>query len=97
MSLTLQSDGYSLQSVGYSPGVLNPPYTGNSLEWWLFFIFNSVLCSGLCSARYKVSQTKNSVKIVSAINPVTMENMDNSHLQMYCREAMHRATANQHL
>jgi len=23
---------------GYSPGVLNPPYTGNSLEWWLLFI-----------------------------------------------------------
>ena len=23
-------------------GVLNPPYTGNSSEWWLLFIFNSV-------------------------------------------------------
>ena len=22
-------------------GVLNPPYTGNSSEWWLLFIFNS--------------------------------------------------------
>ncbi|XP_065914573.1 uncharacterized protein [Dysidea avara] len=45
VSLTLQSNGYSLQSVGYSPGVLNPPYTGNSLEWWLLFIFNSVAFS----------------------------------------------------
>ena len=24
-------------------GVLNPPYTGNSSEWWLLFIFNSVV------------------------------------------------------
>ena len=24
-------------------GVLNPPYTGNSSEWWLLFIFNSAL------------------------------------------------------
>ena len=30
VSLTLQSNGYSLQSVGNSPRVLNPPYTGKS-------------------------------------------------------------------
>ena len=29
--------------LGYSPGVLNPPYTKNSLEWWLLFIFNSIV------------------------------------------------------
>ena len=61
-------------------------------------------CSGyitlrfqLCSAHYTALQTKNSVRIISAINPVTMENMDDSHLQMYCREAMRHATTNQHL
>ena len=43
MSRTLQSNGYSLQSVGYSPGVLNPPYTRNALEWLLLFIFNSAV------------------------------------------------------
>ena len=48
----------------------------------------------LCSACYTVSQMKNSVRIISAISPVTMENTDDSHLQMYCREAMHRATVN---
>ena len=32
-----------------------------------------------------------------AINPVTTENTDDSHLQKYCREAMHCATANRHL
>ena len=42
-------------------------------------------------------QMKNSVRIVSAINPVTTENTDDSHLQMYPREAMHHATANRHL
>ena len=51
----------------------------------------------LYSAHYTALQTKNSVKIVSATNPITTENMDSSHLQTYCREAMHRATANQHL
>ena len=51
----------------------------------------------LCSARYTALQTKNSVRIISAISPVTTENTDDSRLQMYCREAMHRATANQHL
>ena len=51
----------------------------------------------LISARYTTLQTKNSVRIVSAINPVTTENMDDSHLQMYCREAMYCATANRHL
>ena len=42
VSFTLWSTGSSLQSVGYSPGVLNPTYAGNSLEWWLLFIFNNV-------------------------------------------------------
>ena len=51
----------------------------------------------LCSACYKASQTRNGVRIVSAINPVTMENTDESHLQTYCREAIHRATMNRHL
>ena len=50
----------------------------------------------LCSARYIALQAKNSVRIVSAISLLTTENTDNSHLQMYCREAMHRATANRH-
>ena len=49
------------------------------------------LCFQLCSARYTVLQMKNSVRIVSAISPVTMENTDDSRLQMYCRETMHRA------
>ena len=51
----------------------------------------------LCSACYTELQKKNSVRIVSAINPVTTENTDDYRLQTYCREAMHRATANQHL
>ena len=46
----------------------------------------------LCSAPYTALQTKNSVRIISAINPVTTENTDDSCLQTYCREAMHRAT-----
>ena len=46
----------------------------------------------LCSAHYTVLQTKDSVRIVSAINPVTMENADDSRIQTYCREAMHRST-----
>ena len=36
-------------------------------------------------------------RIVSVINPVVPENTDDSCLQTYCREAMHRATVNQHL
>ena len=51
----------------------------------------------LCSAPYTALQTKNSVRIISAINPVTTENTDDSRLQTYCREAMHHATANRHL
>ena len=39
---------YSLHSVSYYPGVLNPLYRGNSLESWLLLIFNSV--SALVSA-----------------------------------------------
>ena len=31
------------------------------------------------------------------VSPVTTENMDDSCLQTYCREAMHHSTANQHL
>ena len=42
------------------------------------------------SAIFNPLQTKNSVRIISAINPVTTENTDDSCLQMYCREAMHR-------
>ena len=37
---------------------------------------------------------KNSIRIVSIINPVTTENTDDSHLQKYYREAMYSATAN---
>ena len=37
-----------------------------------------------------------SVRIVSAMSLFTTENTDDSRLQMYCREAMHCATANQH-
>ena len=53
----------------------------------------------LCPACYtaQVLNMKNSVRIVSAISPVTMENTDDSRLQMYCREAMHLATVNRHL
>ena len=50
----------------------------------------------LFSAHYTASQMKNCVRIASAINPATMENTDNC-LQMHCREAMHRGTANRHL
>ena len=35
----------------------------------------------LCLACYTVLQTKKSVRILSAIGPVTMENTDDSHLQ----------------
>ena len=42
----------------------------------------------LCSSRYTALQTKNSVRI---IYPVTTENTDDSRLQIYCKEAMHRA------
>ena len=52
------------------------------------------LCFQLCSTHYTVLQMKNSVRIVSAISPVTMENTDDSHLQTYCREAMYHATTN---
>ena len=58
---------------------------------------SAAACFKLCSACYKASQTKNSVRIVSAINPVTTENTEDSHLQMFCREDMHRATTNRHL
>ena len=37
----------------------------------------------MCSTRYTALQMKNSVKLISAINPVTTENMDDSHLQTY--------------
>ena len=37
----------------------------------------------LCSARYTALQTKNSVRIISAISPVTTENTDDSRLQTY--------------
>ena len=54
------------------------------------------LCFQLCSASYTALQAKNSVRIISAISPFTMKNTDNSRLQTYCREVMHRATANRH-
>ena len=41
----------------------------------------------LCSAHYTALQMKNSIKIASAVTC----------LQTYCREAMHCATASQHL
>ena len=50
----------------------------------------------LLSARYIALQMKKSVRIASAINPVTTENTDKC-LQTYCREAMHSATTNRHL
>ena len=53
-----------------------------------------MLCFQLCSARYTALQTKNSVRIVSEISPVTMESTDDSRLQTYCREAIHCATMN---
>ena len=49
----------------------------------------------LRSARYSALQTKNSIRIISAISPVTKENT--LFTKTYCREAMHRATANRHL
>ena len=66
--------------------------TALKVQWPLCFTFSYV-----CSARYTALQMKNSVRIVSAINSVTTENTDDSHLQMYCREAMHHATMNRHL
>ena len=51
----------------------------------------------LFSARYTALQMKNSVTVVFAIDLVTIEKMDDSRLQMYCREAMHCTTANRHL
>ena len=51
----------------------------------------------LWSVHYTALQTKNSVRIISAISPVTTENTDDFCVQMYCREAMHHATANRHL
>ena len=41
----------------------------------------------LCSAHYTALQTKNSVRIIPAISPVTTESTDDSRLQTYCREA----------
>ena len=51
----------------------------------------------LCSAHYTALQMKNSCKIISAISPFTMDYIDDSHLQTYCREAMYRITMNRHL
>ena len=47
MSLTLQSNGYSLQSVGYSPWGVKSSLHWELSEWWLLFIFNSGLYSGV--------------------------------------------------
>ena len=55
------------------------------------------LCFQLCLTHYTALQAKKSVRIVYEISPVTMENTNDSHLQTYCREAMHCATTNRHL
>ena len=52
-----------------------------------------------CSGHYAsllACYTKKNIRIASAINPVTTENMDDC-LQMNCRITMHRATVNRHL
>ena len=41
VSLTLQSNGYSLQSVGYSPWGVKSSLHWELSECWLLFIFNS--------------------------------------------------------
>ena len=62
------------------------------------YCLESVAAITLCFlAHYTALQMKNSVRIISAINPVTTENTDNSHLQTYCTEAMYHATVNQRL
>ena len=60
-------------------------------------IHYALLSATVCSAHYTALQVKNSCKIVSASSPFTTENMDDSHLQTYCREAMHRISMNRHL
>ena len=49
VSLTLQSNGYSLQSVGYSPWGVKSSLHWELSEWWLLFIFNSVEHALACS------------------------------------------------
>ena len=58
------------QSSHHESTIRAPPTTNYCLESAAAI----TLRFQLCSAHYKVSQTKNSVRIVSAINPVTMEN-----------------------
>ena len=57
----------------------------------IYYCLVSAAAITLRFQRYTALQMKNSVRIISAINPVTTENMDDSCLQPYCREAMHRA------
>ena len=64
-----------------------------SINYYLESAAAIMLRFELCSAHYTALQMKKSVRIV-AISPVTTENTDDSCLQTYCREAMHRATTN---
>ena len=48
MSLTLQSNSYSLQSVGYSPWDVKSSLHWELSEWWLLYIFNSVVTQFDC-------------------------------------------------
>ena len=72
-------------------------YMPQTIDYCLESAVAITLCFQLCSVRYTALQTKNSVRIVSAISSVTTENTDDSRLQTYCREAKHLATTNRHL
>ena len=77
------------QSHHYENTICMPP----TINYCLKNVAAITLCFQLCSAHYTALQMKNSVRIVSAINPVSTENMDDSiYVQMYCREAMHHTT-----
>ena len=60
------TNGYSLQSVGYSPRVLNPPYTGNSQSggYSLFLTVWIHGTSGICPEMcvYKNSYKNNAMQ-----------------------------------
>ena len=83
-----------LQQSSHHKNQFACPQLSKTINYCLESAAANMLHFQLCSAHYTASQTKNSVTIISAINPVTMENMDDSRLQMYC---MHRGTANRHL
>ena len=67
----------SIQSPQKYTMICAPP----TINYCLESIAAITLCFQLCSARYTALQMKNSVRIASAINPVTTENMDDSRLQ----------------